>query len=92
MKEMKICDCNIVVTHIYLIYEASFSFLIGKNMLYASVQIIKYLIYVLYMAITTNRPSHRATDVSGWGPTFKKKLQHSSSIHITYYLEFNLGQ
>ena len=44
------------------------------------------------MAISTNRPGHRATDVSGWGLLFKKRLQHSSSIHVTYYLEFNLGQ
>ena len=46
----------------------------------------------LTMAISTNRPGHRATDLSDWGPTLKKKFQHSSGIHITYYLEFNLGQ
>ena len=46
----------------------------------------------LTMAIPTNRPGHRATDLPDWGPTFTKRFQHSSSIHITYYLEFNLGQ
>ena len=45
----------------------------------------------LTMAIS-NRPGHRATDLSDWGRTLKKKFQHSSSIHITYYLEFNLRQ
>ena len=27
-----------------------------------------------HMVISTNRPGHRATDVSDWGPTFKKKV------------------
>ena len=47
---------------------------------------------VTIMAISTNRPGHRASDAADWGPTLKKKLQHSSSIHITYYMEFNFEQ
>ena len=34
------------------------------------------------MAISTNRPGHRATDLSDWGPTLKKSfsiLQASTS-------------
>ena len=46
----------------------------------------------LTIAISTNRPDHCATDLSDWRPTFKKRFQYSSSIHITYYLEFSLGQ
>ena len=26
------------------------------------------------MAISTNQPAHRATDLSDWGPTFKKTV------------------
>ena len=47
---------------------------------------------VKFMAISTNRPGHRATNLSDRGPTFKKRFQHSSSIHITYYVKFNLEQ
>ena len=29
---------------------------------------------VTIMAISTNRPGHRASDVADWGPTLKKKV------------------